>query len=142
MQASCSMFISLLSVFRTLSPPIMRLMLKFKNSTSDTRKADIQINVCYVRNWLMSDSSIRSILQQFQIFLTSASCRVSSPGEFHPEALAEPSVNLSIHWAPIIQPEKVQPTASEQTDTDYVLQLVLASVSLAECTLPFSCTST
>jgi hypothetical protein len=46
--------------------------------------------------------------------------RVSSPGEFHPEALAEPSVNLSIHWAPIIQPEKVQPMASERTDSDYV----------------------
>lgn len=45
---------------------------------------------------------------------------VSSPGEFHPEALAEPSVNLSIHWAPIIQPEKVQPMASERTDSDYV----------------------
>ena len=31
---------------------------------------------------------------------------VSSPGEFHPEALAEPYVNVSIHTAPIIQPGK------------------------------------
>ena len=31
-------------------------------------------------------------------------CRVSSPGEFHPEALSEPYVNVSIHTAPIIQP--------------------------------------
>jgi len=45
---------------------------------------------------------------------------VSSPGELHPEALAEPSVNLSIHWAPIIQPEKAQLKASEQTDSDYI----------------------
>ena len=30
--------------------------------------------------------------------------RVSSPGEFHPEALSEPYVNVSIHTAPIIQP--------------------------------------
>ena len=32
--------------------------------------------------------------------------RVSSPGEFHPEALVEPYVNVSIHTAPIIQPEE------------------------------------
>jgi hypothetical protein len=53
-------------------------------------------------------------------YCITASGLVSSPGEFHPEALAEPSVNLSIHWAPIIQPEKVQPMASERTDSDYV----------------------
>ncbi len=29
---------------------------------------------------------------------------VSRPGEFHPQALAEPCVNLSAHTAPIIQP--------------------------------------
>jgi hypothetical protein len=29
---------------------------------------------------------------------------VSSPGEFHPQALSDPYVNLSIHTAPIIQP--------------------------------------
>jgi len=51
---------------------------------------------------------------------TTAFGPVSSPGELHPEALAEPSVNLSIHWAPIIQPEKAQLKASEQTDSDYI----------------------
>jgi len=30
---------------------------------------------------------------------------VSSPGEFHPEVVAEPYVNVSAHTAPIIQPE-------------------------------------
>ncbi len=30
---------------------------------------------------------------------------VSSPGEFHPEALVEPDVNVSVHPAPIIQPQ-------------------------------------
>jgi hypothetical protein len=30
--------------------------------------------------------------------------QVSRPGEFHPQALAEPCVNLSAHTAPIIQP--------------------------------------
>ncbi len=70
--------------------------------------------------------------------------RLSSPGEFHPEALADPYVNVSVHTAPIIQPEKEQPTSSERTDSDYVLQLVLvlASVSHAECTVPFSYIST
>jgi hypothetical protein len=29
---------------------------------------------------------------------------VSRPGELHPQALAEPDVNVSIHPAPIIQP--------------------------------------
>ena len=30
--------------------------------------------------------------------------RVSSPGEFHPQALSELDVNLSAHPAPVIQP--------------------------------------
>ena len=30
--------------------------------------------------------------------------RVSRPGEFHPQPLSEPDVNLSAHPAPIIQP--------------------------------------
>jgi hypothetical protein len=31
--------------------------------------------------------------------------RGSSPGEFHPEALVEPDVDVSAHPTPIIQPE-------------------------------------
>jgi hypothetical protein len=31
---------------------------------------------------------------------------VSSPGEFHPQALSEPDLRLSPHPAPIIQPRK------------------------------------
>ena len=31
---------------------------------------------------------------------------VSSPGESHPKALAEPDVNVSAHTTPIIQPRK------------------------------------
>ena len=40
---------------------------------------------------------------------------VSSPGEFHPEALAEPYVNVSIHTAPIIQPGKARQVTNAQT---------------------------
>ena len=40
---------------------------------------------------------------------------VSSPGESHPQALAEPGVNLSTHRAPIIQPMAKSPSASERT---------------------------
>ena len=40
---------------------------------------------------------------------------VSSPGEFHPEALAEPYVNVSIHTAPIIQPGKEPRDANART---------------------------
>jgi hypothetical protein len=36
--------------------------------------------------------------------ITSKDDKVSSPGEFHPQALSEPGVNLSAHRAPIIQP--------------------------------------
>ena len=50
----------------------------------------------------------------------SGTFRVSSPGEFHPEALAEPYVNVSVHTAPIIQPEKEQPMTSVRTDRDDV----------------------
>ncbi len=35
---------------------------------------------------------------------------VSSPGEFHPQALVEPDVNLSIHPAPIIRLLERAPT--------------------------------
>ena len=48
------------------------------------------------------------------------SVMVSSPGEFHPEALAEPYVNVSVHTAPIIQPEKEQPMTSVRIDRDDV----------------------
>lgn len=41
--------------------------------------------------------------------------QVSSPGDFHPEALEEPDVNVSAHPAPIIQPGKAHQETSEQT---------------------------
>ena len=42
----------------------------------------------------------------------SAAGLVSSPGEFHPEALSEPYVNVSAHTAPIIQPRKANQVAN------------------------------
>jgi len=39
---------------------------------------------------------------------------VSSPGGFHPQALSEPDLNLSIHPAPIIQPNRISPLSSVQ----------------------------
>ena len=39
----------------------------------------------------------------------------SSPGEFHPKALAEPYVNVSIHTAPIIQPGEVHQATNVQS---------------------------
>jgi hypothetical protein len=41
---------------------------------------------------------------------------VSSPGGFHPQALSEPDLNLSIHPAPIIQPYRISPLSSVQID--------------------------
>ena len=43
--------------------------------------------------------------------------RESRPGEFHPEALAEPDRTLSRHPAPIMEPRYV-PTPSGQTALD------------------------
>lgn len=41
--------------------------------------------------------------------------RVSSPGESHPEALAQLYVSLSTHTAPITEPRGAFPSANEQT---------------------------
>ena len=53
--------------------------------------------------------STQNFTESSQGFLRLASLptyddKVSRPGEFHPQALAEPCVNLSAHTAPIIQP--------------------------------------
>src|SRR5471032_55330 len=47
-------------------------------------------------------------------FATQGDEQVSRPGEFHPEPLAEPCVNLSIYTAPVIHPLPPE-TASAQT---------------------------
>ena len=39
---------------------------------------------------------------------------VSSPGGFHPQALSEPDLNLSIHPAPIIQPHRLSSLSNVQ----------------------------
>ena len=41
--------------------------------------------------------------------------KVSSARELPPHALSEPSVNLSAHWAPIIQPSVLRPSANAET---------------------------
>ena len=45
---------------------------------------------------------------------------MSSPEEFHPEALAEPYVTVYRHTAPVIQPEKVQQVSSAGIGQDNV----------------------
>ena len=44
---------------------------------------------------------------------------VSSPGEFHPEALAEPDVRLAPHPAPVTRP-RAERYASERTTVERV----------------------
>jgi len=41
--------------------------------------------------------------------------KVSRPRELPPQPLSEPSVNLSAHWAPIIQPPVLCPSSSGET---------------------------
>ena len=56
---------------------------------------------------------------------------VSSPEEFHPEALADPYVTVSRHTAPIIQPEKVQQVSSAGIGQDDVSPPSRATLSHA-----------
>ena len=67
---------------------------------------------------------------------------VSSPGEFHPEALAEPYVNVSAHTAPIIQPGKGHQVTSERTARAGDKQPARASVWRAWSLVSSSCIST
>ena len=64
---------------------------------------------------------------------------VSSPGGFHPQALSEPDLNLSIHPAPIIQPNRISPSSSVQIDEAPCEQELLAIYPLLY-DLSFSCT--
>ena len=41
---------------------------------------------------------------------------VSGPARYHPQTLSEPDLNLSIHPAPIIQPNRISPLSSVQID--------------------------
>jgi len=61
------------------------------------------------------DSAVVLTPAHSQNFFDTKIKEVSSPGEFHPEALSEPDVNLSAHPAPIIQPQDESPFASVRT---------------------------
>ncbi len=52
---------------------------------------------------------VRSAFGVRAVFQSGASLRVSRPGEFHPQPLAEPDMNVSAHPAPIIQPLGMYP---------------------------------
>ena len=67
--------------------------------------------------------------------------RESSPGEFHPEALAEPYVNVSAHTAPIIQPGKGHQDANAQTALDGSELPAQANAGRVWSIVPSSCIS-
>jgi len=56
------------------------------------------------REYDLKIESISNIDEYIKSRPESGTGPVSSPGEFHPQALSEPDLNLSIHPAPIIQP--------------------------------------
>ena len=58
---------------------------------------------------------------------------VSQPRELPPRLLSEPSVNLSAHWAPIIQPTALHPASSEETDLAVISQSARVCVPLFFC---------
>src|SRR5207244_7081108 len=63
----------------------------------------------------------------------SADVRLSSPGESHPEALAEPDVNLSAHPAPIKQTCRSYQGASVRRDPVAPRQAVARTGSPGSC---------
>lgn len=65
--------------------------------------------------------------------------KVSSPEEFHLQALSEPDVNLSAHPAPIIQPLVIFPSSNVRTIFSFSLLYVPSSVLLAVYAWSTSC---
>ena len=65
--------------------------------------------------------------------------RVSRPGEFHPEALAEPDRTLSRHPAPIKEPLRMVPSVQTTLAADALASR--ASVGHTEHVLAVSCIS-
>ena len=73
--------------------------------------------------------------------ITNETNESSSAGEFHPHALPEPDVNLSIHPALIVQPLAAFPFASGGTDWVLSKQLAPANRPLSVCDNVTFCTS-
>src|SRR5579864_4399054 len=68
--------------------------------------------------WFSSCKRVSAFLALFRKLLSAffgVNEKVSSPGESHPEALAELYVSLSTHTAPIKEPCRVLPSANGQT---------------------------
>ena len=85
-----------------------------------------------------------STVSLFIVFadVSPSDARESSPGESHPQALAEPYVNVSAHTAPIIQPRvEGQVVASGQTGWALVERDVPASIPPAGDDLVTACIS-
>jgi len=61
-------------------------------------------------------SSLATSLTTVHLGLVRGTNESSSAGEFHPHALTEPDVNLSIHPALIVQPLAASPFANGQID--------------------------
>src|SRR5208283_444855 len=74
-------------------------------------------NCIYVaRNGITDGSAGKQVQDDRQVdeTVSDANIGVSRPGEFHPQPLAEPDMNLSAHPAPIIQPSGRNPLSNAQ----------------------------
>ena len=67
--------------------------------------------------------------------------KVSQPREPPPQLLSEPSVNLSAHWAPIIQPLASHPASNAETCRDAFSQYPQACVPHVFCGTSAFCIS-
>ena len=57
-----------------------------------------------VHNYVIDVFQGLNVIKSLNFHFNSVIRPVSSPGEFHPQALSEPDLRLSPHPAPIIQP--------------------------------------
>jgi hypothetical protein len=103
-----------------------------------------QARLLWMQFQTKSGNSLRKFCQELLRFLSmlEAHDEVSSAGELHPHALAEPYVNVSAHTAPIIQPQVAPLTfASGQTTQDHDEQCLQANVRLGDDAVSASCIS-
>jgi hypothetical protein len=75
---------------------------KIKSFSSHIHKAGLD----GMKGQFQFDHDLLYLLQGFLSVLPGSAddYKVSGPREFHPRALSEPDMNLSVHPAPIIQP--------------------------------------
>jgi hypothetical protein len=125
------------NAFSVIEPKLERML---PEVATDLKKEIEASGIKFLKTLIKNiDYASYEVLERTVICPSYFSELVSSPGGFHPQALSEPDLNLSIHPAPIIQPNRISPLSSVQRDEAPCEQELLAIYSLLY-DLFFSCT--